>query len=167
MGEAVKAEIAALAEAKETLATTAEGFEVAVNAKRADIAKEAEALHSEMSSVDKAKNGIKSEGPVVGAAEVFPNGKYVNNPKHHINAPEGIGKPPINGQKALDESLAVSNQKYRVCIQDKKFVILREHVPGEWHGYMIENYKDLLAHERNAFYETGLIRSVKSGKIKQ
>lgn len=60
VGEFVEAELAALAQAKETLATTAEGFEVAVNTKRTDIAKEVEALHSEMSAVDKAKNASGS-----------------------------------------------------------------------------------------------------------
>ena len=54
-----KKEVDALSESTESLVKTAEGFEVAVNAKCSDITKKAESLHSEMSAIDKVKNTVK------------------------------------------------------------------------------------------------------------
>ena len=168
MGEFAKAEIAALTESREVLATTAEGFDVAVNAKRADIAKEAESLHSEMSSFDKAKNSVKSEGSAAGASkspfDFGPFGKYENNPKHHMNAPEGIGKPPINGQKALDKSIAVPGKDFRIGIEDGKIVVFKQHRPNEFHGYIEKVFHNLDRDARNALSKAGLVNP-KSGKI--
>lgn len=91
--------------------------------------------------------------------------EYTGNPKHHQNSKGEIGKPPYDGQDLLNQSRIAPGEKYRVAIQDNKYVIFREHSPGKWHGYVIDNYDKLQPGERNAFYKAGLIHSVKSGKI--
>lgn len=62
ISESAKTEINALADSEEILMNTAEGFEIAVNAKKSDVRKEAESLYLEMNSLDKTKDIIKSDG---------------------------------------------------------------------------------------------------------
>ena len=93
------------------------------------------------------------------------NGKYVNNPKHHQNSKGNIGKPPINGQKALNESIEVPGKKYRIGIENKKIIQFPQHCPNEYHGYIVENYHELDGAAQKALSKAGLVNS-KSGKIK-
>jgi hypothetical protein len=95
----------------------------------------------------------------------FPNGKGEDNPKHHQNSKNNISKSPRDIQKALDESIEVPGEKCRVAIEDKKFVILREHEKGKWHGYIIEKYDSLLPAVQKALYKAGIIANIKTGRM--
>jgi hypothetical protein len=72
-----------------------------------------------------------------------PNGRYENNPKHHPNSIGNISRPPIDGQKLLDNSLEIS-PGYRVWVEGEKFYELRQHTPGKFHAYEspLEHMKD-------------------------
>ncbi|MBI2352852.1 hypothetical protein HYV11_01245 [Candidatus Dependentiae bacterium] len=95
-----------------------------------------------------------------------PNGRYQESPKHHQNSSENIGKPPRNGQAALDSSIEVMGKNYRVAIQDGKVVILMKTSSKVYHGYIVEKFKDLPRQVKNALWGHDLIRSIQSGKIK-
>jgi hypothetical protein len=99
--------------------------------------------------------------------EKNPNGEYEENPKHHQNSKGDIGKPPPDGQKALNESIAVPGKDFRVAIQDGKIVQLNQHSPGRYHGYIIEKeaYKKLSDIAKNALYDAGLIRDTATGRV--
>ncbi len=173
MGEIAKAELAALAESKEILVTTAEGFEVAVNAKRADIAREAEALHSEMSSFDKAKNAAKSERQGVGASKnaikFGPNGGYEDAGFHHFQSKGSVkSKAPKNGLEALNNSAEVLNEgglllanKRRIGISNNEFVVLDRTHKGitrakyVFHGH-VRKWKGLESEMKTALEKAGL-----------
>ena len=155
------------------LAMATEKLEVAAQEKIAkSFAKElmeSEVVNSEMNSFDKAKKAVKSEGPGIVLPKEYPNGKYVNNPKHHMNSKGNISKPPLDGQKALEESILVQTDKRglsdRVGIENGKVVKFHEHQPGEYHGYIVEDVHGMDDAYKNALYEAGLIRSVKSCKV--
>jgi len=93
-----------------------------------------------------------------------PHGLYVNNPKHHKNSKPPISKPPKNGQKALDKSLKVKGQDYRIGVEDGKIVRFNEPRPGEYHGY-IEEFKNLGKEAVDALLDAGLIKNPKTGKM--
>lgn len=94
-----------------------------------------------------------------------PNGEYENNPKHHQNSKGDIGKPPRDGQAALDSSIEVpGKERARVTIEDKKFVMLKQHSPGKWHGYIVENFKNLPQKAQNVLSKAGRCDH-KSGRI--
>jgi len=94
-----------------------------------------------------------------------PNGTYENNPKHHQNSSGNISKPPKDGQACLDRSVETTKKDVRVAVEDKKYVVLREHRPGEYHGYATENWNDLHWTEQQAFCEGGLVRNAKNGRL--
>ncbi len=96
----------------------------------------------------------------------YRNGRYEESPKHNPNSPKNVGKPPRNGQEALDNSISVKGSTQRVAIQDGKFVILKKTAQGTYHGYVVEKFSDLVQSVKNALYENGLVKSVNSGKIK-
>ncbi len=98
---------------------------------------------------------------------IGPFGSYKESPKHHENSPPTIGKPPPDGQAALDNSIGVKGYDYRVAVQDGKIVMLRKTSTGEYHGYIVEDFNSLPQEAKNALYEHGLIRSIQSGKIKK
>ncbi len=45
--------------------------------------------------------------------------------KHHKNSPDRIGKPPRDGQAALDNSLTIEKSTQRVTVQDGDVIILK------------------------------------------
>ena len=96
-----------------------------------------------------------------------PHGRYEESPKHHQNSLERIGKPPRDGQSALDISVETKNSSQRVAIQDNQFVILKRTSDGVYHGYVIENFDSLTQKLKEAFYYGDLIDSIKSGRIKK
>jgi len=96
----------------------------------------------------------------------YPHGIYENNPKHNLNSKGHIAKPPLDGQKALDNSLKVPGTRFRVAIENKKIIMLKEHRPCEWHGYIEENFHDLPYQAKNALWDARLITNPKSGKVK-
>ncbi|MBI2352974.1 hypothetical protein HYV11_01875 [Candidatus Dependentiae bacterium] len=95
-----------------------------------------------------------------------PNGRYQESPKHHPNSSENVGKPPRNGQAALDSSVQIADSVHRVAIQDGKFVILRRTAQGIYHGYIVKKFKDLPDDIKNTLLDNYLIKNIKSEKIK-
>lgn len=180
LGEFAKAEIAALAESAELVAKTAEGFEVAINGKRADIAKEAQVLHSEAHSLNKAKNTIKSEGATARASreatKFGPNGGYSDAGYHHMQSTGKVkSKGPKSGIEALNNSVEVLNKggidkqnKRRIGISNGEFIALSRTHKGAtraqdiFHGHVRE-WKDLEKPMRDALQEAKL--TDKNGKI--
>lgn len=114
-------------------------------------------------------SGAKDGGKGTVEAPKHPHGVYEPSPKHHPNTKPGIGKPPHDGQKALDESLPVPNKgsdkiKQRVTIQDKKIIILKEHLPGKWHAYIEEDInRQGASAAKQVLVEAGIIND--KGKI--
>ena len=98
---------------------------------------------------------------------MHPNGRYHESPKHHPNSPDYIGKPPPDGQAALDVSKAVKGSTQRVAVQDGNIIILKETEPGLYHGYIANNWGNLPQKVRNALYDAGWIRDISTGKIKK
>ena len=98
-------------------------------------------------------------------SKLHKNGKYVGNPKHHKNSKGNIGKPPKDGQKALDESVFVKDKKYRIGVEDGKIIKFNKHLPGEYHGFVVEDYNKLDREAKDALYEAGLIKNKTTGKI--
>ena len=94
-----------------------------------------------------------------------PHGKYENNHKHHQNSRGNIGKQPRDGQKALDNSIAVPGKDYRLAVQDGKIIKLRLHEHGKYHGYIVEDVKGMIDADKNALYNAGFIRSRSSCKV--
>lgn len=160
LGEFAKTEITALTESKEVLVKTAEGFEVAIDAKRADIAKETQALHSEANTFNKTKNGLKSEGATAraskGATQFGPNGGYSDAGYHHFQSTGKIkSRGPKSGIEAVNNSAEVLNKggiqhqnKQRIGISNGEFVVLNRTHKGAtraediFHGHVRE-WKDL------------------------
>lgn len=94
----------------------------------------------------------------------YRNGIYENNSKHHQNSTGKISKPPRDGQKALDESIQIPNNDRKVAIENDYFVMLHEHEPGKYHGYIVKNFNDLLPAAQNALKKAKLVHP-KNGKI--
>ncbi|MBP9765469.1 hypothetical protein KBD08_03995 [Candidatus Babeliales bacterium] len=94
-----------------------------------------------------------------------PNGIYEENPKHHQNAKGNIGKCPKDGQKTLDNAIQVEGQFWKVSIEGDNFVIFEEHLPGKWHGYIVENPTKMHQAIKNLLFEKGWVRSVNNLKI--
>lgn len=88
----------------------------------------------------------------------------VNNPKHHKNSRGNISKPPINGQKALNKSLAAPGKKYRIGLENDKTIQFPQYCPNEFHGYIVENYHKLDDAAQKNLQKAGLFNP-KSGKI--
>lgn len=98
----------------------------------------------------------------------YQHGRYQDAP-YHLNNSIGSKKSPAprDGQRALDNSLAVSEKTFRISIEDDKFVMLKETQKGEYHGYLIENslqnWERLDPAARTALKQAGLTTS--RGKI--
>jgi len=166
-----------LARAEEVLVTTAEGLQVAVNAKEAEIAnvigKDAlntaeQTLHSEMSSFDKAKNAVKSEGAGAGSSLNSeglggPHGTYKDAGYHHERS-TGFKSPcPQNGQAALDKSIRIKEgSPHRIAVEGNKFVVLRQTSVGEFHG-SLQEWKTLSDDAQQVLRKAGICN--KQGKI--
>ena len=50
-------------------------------------------------------------------------------------------------------------------IEEDYFVIIDEHAPGRYHGYIEKNPKDMPQEFKNALYNAKFIKNVKSYKI--
>jgi len=90
---------------------------------------------------------------------------YEPNPKHHINSPQGVGKPPTYPHSTLEKAIEVPDKKSLVAIENKKFVVFQEHAPNKYHGYVVETFGELTDAQQRALVDAGLVRSMKSGKI--
>ena len=113
--------------------------------------------------------GKPSVEPAKGSPEYakkYPNGKYKPSKKHHENSPDDIGKPPRDGQAALDNSFEVKESSQRVVVQDGKVVILKFEEDGIYHGYIVQDYHSLTSDNvKNALVKNGLVNSFKGGKV--
>ena len=118
------------------------------------------------------KEGVNTSAapePKLGTPEYknkYPNGKYRGSDKHHPNSPDSIGKPPKDGQKALDNSVPVKGSTQRVTTEDGKIVILKYEEDGIYHGYLVEDFHSLKdGGVRKALLDNELVRNAKSGKV--
>jgi len=92
-------------------------------------------------------------------------GRYEKSLKHHYNAGNGIGKPPWNGQAALNRSIQIKNGPDRIAIENNHFVVLRETSSRVFHGYIVEEFKVLRQAEREALFYPKLVRHIANGGI--
>lgn len=90
---------------------------------------------------------------------------YEPNPKHHVNSPPGIGKAPENGYKGVQEALIVPGKEFLVGVENGKIVQYNLHAPNTYHGYIVEEFHQLDKAAQEALVESGLARSIKSGKL--
>ena len=104
-------------------------------------------------------------GPDPDDEDWWPHGRYEESPKHHPNARNGIGKPPREGQVALNRSIQIKNGPDRIAIEDNNFVILRQTSPRVFHGYIVEEFKILKQAEREALFYAKLVRHIANGGI--
>ncbi|MBI2352808.1 hypothetical protein HYV11_01020 [Candidatus Dependentiae bacterium] len=94
-----------------------------------------------------------------------PNGRYQASPKHHPNSSKNVGKPPRNGQAALDSSVEVLGKNYRVAIQDGKIIVLRPHECGVYHGYIVNCFQQLDPAAQAALLKASLVINPKIGRL--
>ncbi|MBP6869900.1 hypothetical protein KBC04_03395 [Candidatus Babeliales bacterium] len=119
------------------------------------------------SQKDKPKEEINFE-PKKGTPEwdkKYPNGKYRPSDKHHENSPDYIGKPPRDGQAALDDSFGVEKSRERVAVQDGNVVILKYEENGIYHGYIHEDVKKLHQKVKDALVKNGYMKDATSKKL--
>lgn len=95
----------------------------------------------------------------------YEHGKYKPSAKHHKNSPDDIGKPPRDGQAALDNSFYVEKSRERVAVQDGNVVILKYEENKIYHGYIHEDVKGLTQKVKDALVENGYMKDATSKKI--
>lgn len=93
-----------------------------------------------------------------------PHGRYVESPKHHQNARGNVGKPPRDGQTALDSSLEVAEKYYRIAVQDGEIIRLMKDGPNTYHGYIVENWNEVKQVARDALKAAGYRINQRTGK---
>ncbi len=189
MGKFTKAEIDAFIKSEKLIANSIEGVEITFNAKKADLTKAAESLHSEMSSFDKGKNAVKSEGAGAGSSterkgtfasskqiEYSSFGGYEDAGYHHIQSKGNIkSMAPKNGASAFKESVVVENNgglmqegKRRVGVSDGEYVVFDRTSKGItpdkdiFHGH-VRSWTDLGPAMQQALKKAGLTNN--NGKI--
>lgn len=91
---------------------------------------------------------------------------YEPNPKHHPNSPGGIGVPPDNGYVGVQEAIKVPKKDFLVGVENGKIVQYNQHAPNTYHGYIVEDFHKLDPAAQEALVESGLFRSIKSGKLR-
>jgi hypothetical protein len=92
-----------------------------------------------------------------------PYGIYQDAGYHHQNSKGVKSMSPINGQKALDNSILIKETSpHRVSIEDDNFVMLRQTSPGEFHGN-IQGWEELSHDAQNALKRLGICTN--RGKI--
>lgn len=132
------------------------------------------AMHSEPEKNAEKDTAPPSEGSKSPQEQPAKNesakGKYEGNDgKHHSNSKGNISKPPKDGQKALDNSIEISDKR-RFGVENGKLVELRRQIKGAkpaediWHGYVIEN-PNLLDDSVKAILNKAKFINPKSGKV--
>ena len=84
-----------------------------------------------------------------------PNGKYKDTEYHHRNSSGRKSPAPIDGQRALDNSLAVENSECRVAIEGDKFVVLEKTSRELYHGH-VRTWKELSMKMQQSIQGAGL-----------
>ncbi len=89
------------------------------------------------------------------------NFTFEQSPKHRSAKRGRVGAQPIDGQAALKNSLQISdNSSRRVGIDhaNKQIVVLMEHLPGIFHGFVVE-WKELELRAQRVLQRLGLVTS--------
>lgn len=89
-------------------------------------------------------------------------GIYEDAPYHTKVGNSIKSKAPINGQEALDNSLAFNNGTGRIGISNGEFVVLSQTSEGLFHGH-VRTWSGLSQEMQNALRRAGLVN--KRGKI--
>ncbi len=89
-----------------------------------------------------------------------PHGIYKDADYHHKNSTNRKSPCPDNGQRCLDYSIQVGEQ--RIAIEGDHFVVLRLTRPGEYHGFKV-SWNKLDDKLQAALIKNGFVR--KTGKI--
>ena len=90
-----------------------------------------------------------------------PHGIYKDAPYHHKNSCNGKSKSPDDGQRCLDYSLPTKTGQ-RIAIEGDVFVVLRQTIPGEYHGFKV-NWEDLHHSLQRVLRKHGFVKQ--TGKI--
>ena len=83
------------------------------------------------------------------------------NPKHRIKKHGRVSAQPTDGQAALDNSVRVSETSSRrvgVDRKNKEIVVFMEHLPGVFHGFVVE-WNDLERNVQRRLQKLGLVTS--------
>lgn len=84
---------------------------------------------------------------------------FQRNPKHRSKKHGRISAQPTDGQAALNSSLQISERSSRrvgVDRSNKEFVIFMEHLPGVFHGFVVE-WNDLERNVQRQLQKLGLV----------
>jgi hypothetical protein len=129
-------------------------------------------MYKERSDDPKNKNGKGGYGISFGGGAPFdpeefkkhhPHGKYVGSPKHHDNVKGDVSRAPKDGQKALDQSISVSDRSSnRIGVSDGEIVELKMTRIGEYHGHVVQ-WKNLAEPKKGVLRQHGLVNH--KGKI--
>lgn len=91
---------------------------------------------------------------------------YKASPKHHPNAPTGVGRAPTNGQASLNNSVQVkptSPRRVSVDPETGEFSVFDQTSPGEFHGH-VRSWDELTPEMQRALIDAGRVTG--KGKLK-
>ena len=83
------------------------------------------------------------------------------NPKHRIKRHGRVSAQPTDGQAVLDNSVRVtetSSRRVGVDRKNKEIVVFMEHLPGVFHGFVVE-WNDLERNVQRRLQKLGLVTS--------
>jgi hypothetical protein len=83
------------------------------------------------------------------------------NSKHRIKKHGRVSAQPTDGQAALDDSVRISEASSRrvgVDRKNKEIVVFMEHLPGVFHGFVIE-WHELERNVQRRLQKLGLVTS--------
>jgi len=81
------------------------------------------------------------------------------NPKHRSKKHGRISRQPTDGQAALNDSVQISERSSRrvgVDRSNKEIVIFMEHLPGVFHGFVVE-WNELERNVQRLLQKLGLV----------
>lgn len=97
------------------------------------------------------------------AEKKHPHGKFHHTAKHHQNSKGPASPAPIDGQKALDNSVELNNRSLsRIGVSCNEIVELKKTAQGLYHGYVV-SLDELEDHVVKLLRKNGLID--KAGNI--
>lgn len=83
------------------------------------------------------------------------------NPKHRSKKRGRVSSQPTDGQVALDNSVQISERSTRrvgVDRENEEIVVLMEHLPGIFHGFVVE-WNELERGVQRQLQDLGLVTS--------
>ena len=128
---------------------------------------EEERKRKEAEAVAAANKGTEYENPRIKdrrtdkGSYTYLHGKHVGSNKHNPNAPDGISVGPIDGQRALDNSVewGEGDTDIRVGISEGEIVALYKTLKGEFHGFVI-SFDSLPSSVAKKFIDDGKLTPV-------